>query len=86
MQEKYAFGVQRGFDALGKLPDDVEQSWKAIRDSITSIGHRQHIRKKWLSAEADGLISLKRQKVMRGDHHYRKRYKQQFQTVASRDR
>jgi len=91
MRERHAFGVQRGFDALGKLPDDVEQSWKAIRDNITSvasdvIGHRQHIRRKWLSAEADGLISLKRETVIRGDHHDSNRYKRQFQTVASRDR
>jgi len=86
--DRYAVEVQNGFDVLANLPDDVELMWEAIRDNITSvaskvIGYKKRTRRQWLSAEADRLISLKREAVIRGDHQERNRYKREFKRTAT---
>jgi len=91
LRDRYAGEVQNCFDALANLPDDVELMWEAVRYNITSvaskvIGYKKFTRRQWLSAEADRLIGLKREVIIRGDHQERNRYKCEFKRTATADR
>ena len=70
--------------------DDVEQSWRDIRDNLvdvarTVIGPQKRPYKLWLSSEADKIIALKRAPVDRGDNAERNRLKRAFQAKAQAD-
>ena len=79
--------MQNHFRVLADLPHDVERCWSEIRDSILTlarevVGHSQHIRKQWLSEEADRLIAMKRLAVNRGNKPARSRLRRAFYAQA----
>jgi len=91
LQATFAVAVQNRFAALADHSDDVEQSWRRIRDNLVDIGMtvagpKKRSSKPWLSSEADNIISLKRAAVNRGDNAERNRLKRAFQAKAQEDR
>ena len=80
LQVTFAVAVQNRFAVLADPLDDVEQSWRDIRDNLvdvarTVIGPPKGPNKPWLSSEADNIIALKRAAVNRGDNAERNRLK-----------
>ena len=91
LQAIFTVAVQNRFAALADPFDDVEQSWRDVRDNLvdvarTVIGPQKRPYKLWLSSEADKIIALKRAPVDRGDNAERNRLKRAFQARAQEDR
>ena len=89
LQATFAVAVQNRFAALADPFDDVEQSWRDVRDNLvdvarTVIGPQKRPYKLWLSSEADKIIALKRAPVDRGDNAERNRLKRNRFLLATK--
>ena len=61
LQATFAVAVQNRFAALADSFDDVEQSWRDIRDNLVDvarivIGPQKRPNKPWLFSEADNML------------------------------
>jgi len=81
--------VTNSFQALGSLPEDVEESWQAVRN-ITLESARstlpvvQKAKRPWLTVESLSILDKKREARLRGSTDERRKYKGILRHVLSK--
>ena len=81
LQTQYNIAIENKFEALGSLPDDVDDAWDSFSSIVTDaareiVGTRTHIRKPWLSSAASAIIDQKAAARKRGDAERKRLYTQ----------
>ena len=90
MASQYCVAVSNLFAALGSLPDDVEDSWSAIRTTILqaaqdSVPVIPNVKRPWLSPDSIAVLDKKRDARLRGSTDEWRKYKGIFKARAKAD-
>lgn len=90
LASQYNISVHNAFDALGTLPDDVEDAWSTVRDAIRKAAEDtlpivSKAKRPWLTADTLAVLDKKREARLTGSRDDWRRYKSMFRARCKAD-